>query len=229
MDWNETYLKTMKISTVIFDMNGVITDDEDCHELATKKAFEKVGLEITPELYRKFCLGRTDSSAFRDLIETYELKHTGIGDLIAGKTQLYMHLVKDNLKIYPGIIDLIRELSTTYILALTTSSTFAEAQTVIEHLKLKKYFKVVITAKDVKKGKPDPEPYQLTLKKLGVAAEDCMVIEDSANGVASAKAAGIRCIAIANSEKSENLRMADAIVDYCSQITTDFIEKIGIM
>lgn len=217
------------ITTVIFDMNGVITDDEDCHELATKSAFEKVGLEITPKLYRKFCLGRTDSSAFQDLIETYQVTNVATKILIADKTQIYLQLVEDNLKIYPGVIDLIRELSNTYTLALTTSSILVEAQTVIELLKLKKCFKVVVTSSDVKKGKPHPEPYLLTLQKLGATAKECVVIEDSGNGVASAKAAGIRCIAILNSEKRKNLKEADAIVHRYSQITTDLLEKLAVL
>lgn len=207
-------------------MNGVITDDEDCHELATKQAFEQVGLDVTPEIYRKFCLGRTDAAAFKDLIETYQIRNAESKVLIADKTSHYMDLVKDNLRIYPGVVDLIATLSKNYRLALTTSSTYKEAHTIIDLLKLHDYFEVVVTAGDVSKGKPDPEPYLLTAEKLGAKPQECLVIEDSENGVRSAKAAGMKCIAIPNSEHPDKLKLADKIVNGYSEITEAFIQNL---
>ncbi len=207
-------------------MNGVITDDEHCHEMATKQAFERVGLEITEERYRKFCLGRTDVSAFGDLLVAHGIEQVDLADLIAHKTELYLKLVEDELKVYPGVIDLIHKLESDYMLALTTSSTLAEAQTVIDLLELAGCFEVVVTAEDVKKGKPDPEPYLLTLYRLEKTAEDCVVIEDSENGIKSAKAAGLRCIAIPNTENPKNLWQADQIVADYSEIDRAFIEGL---
>lgn len=214
------------ITTIIFDMNGVITDDKDCHESATKAAFEQVGLEVTAEIYRKFCLGRTDVAAFRDLIESYQIQNAKSEDLIVAKTHRYLELVKDNLKIYPGVIALLDRLYVNYILALTTSSTFEEAQTVVEQLNLRDKFKVIVSSKDVVHGKPHPEPYLLTAEKLRVKCGECLVIEDSENGVISAKAAGMKCVAIPNTEMSDNLVLADEIVNRYSQITDDFIREI---
>lgn len=207
-------------------MNGVITDDEDCHELATKQAFEKVGLEVSPEIYRKFCLGRTDAAAFKDLIKTYQIHYAETKVLIADKTRFYMALVKDNLRIYAGVVDLIETLSKTYRLALTTSSTFEEAHAIIDLLKLHDYFEVVVTADDVFKGKPDPEPYLLTAKKLGIQPQECLVIEDSENGVKSAKSAGMLCIAIANTEKRNKLLLADRIIVEYTEIIEAFIDNL---
>mgnify|MGYP003537134069 CR=1 FL=1 len=215
------------ITTVIFDMNGVITDDEECHELATKSAFEQVGLDITPEIYRRFCLGRTDVAAFKELIEIYSLYNVKHGSIIANKTKIYLDLIRHNLKIYPEVVDLIDRLHENYVLALTTSSTLSEARTVVDKLQLQDKFKAIITAEDVIHGKPHPEPYLLTAEKLGVDCKSCMVIEDSENGVRSAKAAGMTCIAITNSESRENLMLADQIVDRFSEITDEFIQYIS--
>lgn len=214
------------ITTVIFDMNGVITDDEECHELATKRAFEEVGLDITPEIYRRFCLGRTDLAAFKELIEIYSLYKVKLEQIIADKTKIYLDLIRHELKIYPEVVDLIDRLNENYTLALTTSSTLSEAQTVINKLKLQDKFRVVITSQDVVFGKPHPEPYLLTAKKLGVDPRACLVIEDSENGVRSAKAAGMKCVAITNSEKRDKLMLADQIVDRFSEITDAFIRQI---
>ncbi len=214
------------ITTIIFDMNGVITDDEDCHESATKAAFEEVGLQVTAENYRKFCLGRTDVAAFKDLIEAYQIHSAQSEDLIKAKTKRYLELIKGNVKVYPGVIALLDRLYVNYILALTTSSTFDEAQTVVDQLNLEDKFKIIVSSKDVVHGKPHPEPYRLTAEKLGVKCGECLVIEDSENGVKSAKAAGMKCVAITNTEMSDNLILADEIVNRYSEITDSFIRKM---
>ncbi len=215
------------ITTIIFDMNGVITDDEDCHELATKKAFDQVGVSITPEMYRKFCLGRPDAVAFKELIAEFRINNGNAEDLISEKTLFYLELIKDNLKIYPGVVELIHRLHQKYTLALTTSSTFDEMETVMDKLQIGRLFKTRVSARDVKHGKPDPEPYLLTAEKLGVDCEDCLVIEDSENGVRSAKSAGMKCIAITNTEKPHNLQLADRIIDRYSEVTEAFVQSLG--
>lgn len=208
-------------------MNGVITDDEDCHELATKNAFEEVGVSITPEIYRKSCLGRPDTIAFKKLKAEFHIKGRSLEDLISVKTVFYLELIKDNLKIYPGVVELIYRLHQKYTLALTTSSTFEEMVTVMDKLQIGKLFKTIVTAEDVERGKPDPEPYLLTAKKLGANCVDCLVIEDSENGVRSAKSAGMKCIAITNTEKPYNLQLADRIVGKYSEITEALVQSLS--
>ncbi|MGB5553424.1 MAG: HAD family phosphatase [Flavobacteriaceae bacterium] len=220
-------LTNRAISTVIFDMNGVITDDEDCHELATQQAFEKVGMTITPALYRRYCLGRTDAAAFVDLLRDFQIKDQNVNSIIADKSTLYQALIARNLKVYPGVVTLIEQLHQTYTLALTTSSTIEEVQTVIDQLQIEHFFKTIVSSRDVKRGKPDPEPYLLTAERLGVNPQECVVIEDSENGVRSAKAAGMNCIAIPNTEKPEKLKLADSIITNYSEITEELIQHLA--
>ncbi len=214
------------ITAIIFDMNGVITDDEECHELATKEAFERVGVAITPEIYRKFCLGRTDTTAFSELLAEFDVNNKNAEELIAIKTENYLELIKNTLKIYPGVVELIQQLYKKYTLALTTSSTCNEMVSVMHQLGIGDFFKTTVTAEDVQHGKPDPEPYLLTAKNLGANPQECLVIEDSENGVRSAKSAGMKCIAITNTEIVDNLVLADKIVDRYSEITDSFIQQL---
>lgn len=216
----------MMITHVIFDMNGVITDDEELHESATRKAFEKVGLMITPAIYRQYCLGRTDASAFVDLVSAFNIKNREVPSIITDKSILYQALIADNLKVYPGVVSLIEHLHQKYTLALTTSSTFEEVQTVVNQLQIKDVFEVIVSSRDVKRGKPDPEPYVLTAEKLGVACGNCVVIEDSENGVRSAMAAGMKCIAIPNTERRDKLKLAHCIIDDYSEITEEFLQSL---
>lgn len=220
------FLFPLMISTVIFDMNGVITDDEELHERATQHVFEEKGLRITSEIYRQYCLGRTDASAFVDLIEDFQLQNVELTSIINKKTALYQDLIADGIKVYPGVVHLIKRLSKNYTLALTTSATFKEMQAVLYQLKLENLFKITVSSSDVKRGKPDPEPYVLTAEKLGVLCENCAVIEDSENGIKSAIAAGMKCIAIPNTENRAKLSLAHSLIDDYIEITDKLLQSL---
>jgi beta-phosphoglucomutase len=190
-------------------MNGVITDDEHIHELATKEVFSDIGIKLTAEDYRSFCLGRTDITAFKDLFEKFGIQNKNTNDLIKKKSLRYQELITGNLKVYPGIVNFIKNQSKKYTLALTSSSTYDEVTGVVNLLNIKDLFKVIITANDVKHGKPHPEPYLLTAKQLQVHPNECLVLEDSENGVESAIAAGMICVAITNTEVEKKLVKAN--------------------
>ncbi|MFD2605805.1 HAD family hydrolase [Euzebyella marina] len=211
---------------IIFDMNGVITDDEHCHEMATKEAFGTLGLNVSPDIYRTYCLGRTDVAAFTDLFNDFAIKQVDILSTIEKKTEIYLGLVEENLKIYPGVVECIQRLSSSYTLALTTSSTRVEVSSTLGLTGLTDTFDVILTAENVSKGKPDPEPYLLTLQELKAKASECMVIEDSENGIKSAKAAGIRCLAIPNTETIDKLALADGIFHNYSELTKELFDSL---
>jgi len=207
-------------------MNGVITDDEEIHELATQEIFRSIGIDLSSEIYRELCLGRTDLASFKDLMKYYKVNGQNMEELIAAKSSRYQLLIQGNLKVYPGVISLIKRMHQKYTLALTSSSTFDEVHTVVDQLDIKKYFKIIVTSKDVVHGKPDPEPYFLTAKKLNVKCENCLVLEDSENGVQSAISAGMKCIAIPNTENRDKLGKADRIIDTYTLLTDDFIQNV---
>ncbi len=213
------------ITTVIFDMNGVITDDEDIHELATKEAFKSIGFNLTSDTYRELCLGRTDFASFKDLFKKFRIENQILENLIALKSLKYQFLIQGNMKVYPEVIQLIKNLHKEYTLALTSSSTFDEVQIVVNQLDIKKFFKIIVTAKDVIHGKPHPEPYLLTAKKLNVKCKNCLVIEDSKNGIKSAKQAGMICVAIPNTEDRTKLVEADQVIENYTDITNRFIQQ----
>ena len=67
-------------------MNGVITDDEEIHEFATQKVFESIGINLTSDIYRELCLGRTDLASFKDLMKYYKVRDQNMEKLIAAKS-----------------------------------------------------------------------------------------------------------------------------------------------
>ncbi len=211
------------VKAVIFDMNGVIVDDELVHELAFKQICANFKIDVTHRVYLDCCVGKTDFEGFETLFKKHKIKMPPIQKLVKQKSALYQKLILKHAKTYPGVISLIKKLSKKYPLALATSSIKKEVLATLQYFDIKKYFRVIITADDVAHGKPNPEPYLLAAKKLKLAPRECIAIEDSINGIASAKAAGMACIAITNTYPKNRLTQADLIVSKFSEIDLNTI------
>lgn len=198
---------------VIFDMNGVIVNDENVHFLAFQNVLNNLGVDLSEESYNIMCLGKTDKAGFENIIKFFNLKDIRIEDLLENKSQKYLDLVEGNIETYPGLLEMVNDLSRKYVLALASGANSLEIKKITEYFKIKDFFKVIISAEDVKNGKPDPEPYLLTAERLGVLPEDCFVIEDSRSGVSSAKSAGMVCIAITTNLAKEDFSEADYVFE----------------
>jgi len=112
----------------------------------------------------------------------------------------------------------IEKIKDSYKLALTTSGSLEYVQRLRKKFPGVKSFNCVVTGNEVKKGKPDPEPYIITCKKLGVKPKETIVIEDTPNGVRSAKAAGCICIAVTFTFAKKQLKEADYIADSFNEV-----------
>jgi HAD superfamily hydrolase (TIGR01509 family) len=200
------------MQAVIFDMNGVIIDDEHIHEHAFSQVLESYGIELTHQAYLDSCAGRTDAVGFKQLSAQFEI-NINMYEALKAKSAAYLRLFPQHKRAYPGVIDLINHLHNRFVLALTTSSNKNEANLVLTEFKIKDAFSVVVTAEDVQRGKPDPQPYLLTASRLEVQPAECVVIEDSKSGVRSAKAAGMTCLAITTTHSASDLLEADNVLD----------------
>jgi hypothetical protein len=106
-------------------------------------------------------------------------------------------------------------------LGMVTSSTRPEAEAVLRFLQVQDVFDAVVTAEDVSEGKPSPQPYLLASAQLRRPSSECVVVEDSPSGVASAKKAGMRCVAIASTHDPDVLSEADVVVDTIDGLDSD--------
>lgn len=212
------------ITTIIFDMNGVIIDDEHIHELAFRETVRPYGIQLNHSDYLVCCAGKTDRAGYEQIAHTFG-KDLPIDNLLREKSQQYLELFPTNKKSYPGVIKLIHSLASHYQLALTSSSSRAEVDLITREFGISSLFQLTISGNDVQHGKPDPEPYLLTISKLGISPKDCLVIEDSRSGVHSAKAAGCYCVGITTTHSHHDLRDADLVIDAFAEITPEFIEN----
>jgi beta-phosphoglucomutase len=205
----------MKYKAVLFDMDGVILNSEPLHIAAFRAALSEHGKTLKPEEYKKYFAGRTDEQGFRN----YFALHNEIVDVLPimqRKNHHYVASVANQLQSYPDVIPLIQDLSQQTRLALVTGSSTGEVTTALKALGIFDYFDTIITADDVEYGKPDPEGYLKAVASLHLAPQDCVIVEDSPNGIVAAKRAHIHCIAVTNTHARDELCDADEIVEKLS-------------
>lgn len=199
--------------TVIFDLDGLLIDSEPLWSEATKALLAKRGIAYDPKMKSKY-MGFRQNEAVKLLKDAYEIEDD-IKTLAQERNKLVIDLYENRLKMMPGAEKIINRLyKEQYTLAIATSSPREVLEYVLKKLGIKKYFQTIISGDDVKNGKPDPDIYLLTADKLKVNPKDCIVLEDSVNGIKAANNAGMKSIGIANKfVNKEDLKEADEIYD----------------
>ncbi|HWI63983.1 MAG TPA: HAD family phosphatase [Symbiobacteriaceae bacterium] len=206
-------METQQIKALIFDMDGVIIDTEPLHKEAKRAAFETFGITVPESCYLDF-RGRTDEDFAENVGREFGLSPEQRREFLQRKHSCYASL-KSRILPVEGALGFLRLVRPHFAkMAVTTSATPPDQQFAFSLLGLDSFFDVVINASDITKTKPHPEPYLTTVARLGYPAEACLVIEDSKNGILSAKAAGCPVAAITTSFSRDELleTAADVIV-----------------
>jgi len=223
------------LKAVIFDFDGVITDSEILHLRAFNQSLAQYGIEITKNDYYTMYLGFNDTDCYKLLIEKGLLKmdEQQINTLMIQKKKLFEQLAKAEGKMIEGVRDFLNMLEQNNIpMAICSGSLLTEVEMVLEDARLRHLFEVVVSGEQVKKGKPDPEGFLLSLQRLNenrenpITANQCVVIEDSHWGLEAAKAAGMHTIAVTNSYDAGQLGMADKIVDQLNELSIDDLKQL---
>lgn len=207
------------IRAIIFDMDGVLADSEPIINAAAIAMFAERGLTVQPDDFLPF-VGAGEERYIGGVAEKYGFPL----DVLAAKRrtyEIYLDLVPLKLQSFPGVPDLIRACRE-FGLRLAVASS-ADAIKVAANLKKiglpPEAWDVVLTGESVKRNKPAPDIFLLAAQRLGVMPNECTVVEDAVNGVRAAKAAGMRCIAVAHTFAAERLHEADGARDTIAQIS----------
>jgi beta-phosphoglucomutase len=215
------------LAAVIFDFDGVIADTEPLHFAGFRRTLAEVGITLTESDYYTNYLGYDDRGCFVTALETHGQPSNPviIARLMERKAQAYLESIREDLIIFPGVRELVRDAAVSHSLAIASGALRHEIELILEQAGLRKQFSHITSAEDVTRGKPDPEPFLHALKGLNqlrsghaIAPTSCLVIEDSIPGIRAAKAAGMKVLAVANTHTVQDLHEAHAVAHDLSQI-----------
>ena len=224
------------LRVVIFDFNGIIVDDEPIHFELFRRVLAEEGLNLTEEDYYGRYLGFDDRGAFTAAYRDHgrRLDEAELIRLIERKSAYYQKAIQTEVKIFPGVQTLVANLARTFPVAVASGALRHEIETILSTAGLLKHFAVIISAEDVNQGKPDPEIFLKALARLNdrlengppIVAAECLVIEDSKEGIRGALRAGMKCLAVTNSHPVELLNEANAVVQSLEEVELCFLERI---
>lgn len=224
------------LRAIIFDFNGILVDDEPIHFDMFQKVLFEQGLSLTREEYYARYLGMDDrgcfQAAFRD--RGRALDEATLAALIQRKAVYYRNEIQQRLTVFPGVKQLIPKLSASYPLAIASGALRSEIEMIMQTIGLIKYFQVIVSTEDITEGKPSPEIFTKALTLFNqhnadakpIRPAECLVIEDSKEGVLGARRAGMKCLAVTNSHPKTELTEADAVVESLDKVTIPFLQKL---
>ena len=222
------------LRAVIFDFNGIIVNDEPIHFKLFQRVLGEEGIILTEDAYYARYLGFDDRGAFmagyRD--NDRSLTDQKLSELIDRKALYYQDAIRNHIVIFPGVKTLVNELAPSVPLAVASGALRHEIATILTTAGLLNYFQAIVSAEDVTQGKPEPEIFWKVLAKLNAGASpqiepaNCVVIEDSKEGIRGARAAGMKCLAVTNSHPAELLDEANAVVKSLEEVTLPFLQSL---
>lgn len=217
----------MPLKAVLFDMDGVIVDTEPLHRKAYFKLFDDLGIKVSEELYTSFT-GALTKKVCTTLIEKYQLKQSPDELALIKRKYFKQYFYNDaDFNLLAGVKDLIENYFENGIkLVVASSASMTTIKMVFEKFELEKYFIGKVSGADLKESKPHPEIFLLASEIANEPKENCMVIEDSTNGIIAAHAAGIFCTAYKSEHSiNQNYDQANLLISDFSEIEFEKIVK----
>ncbi len=212
-------MEISKYEAVLFDMDGTLLDSEGFYYKAWTSVLDYYGLEVDLELWMNSLVGKTDEQAFAFLQEKHGFDIDGVEFHARKDERMAALALTEHVPLMPGAEQLLTYLQERSItLALVTSSSRAGATHHLSNHGLLDAFSVIVTRDDVQYPKPHPEPYQRCVQQLAMAKDQCVVLEDSATGAASAKAAGLTCFGVQSHAGIRQDLAVDRIFDNLNQV-----------
>ena len=208
----DSILKRFDIKAVIFDLDGTLLDNNEYHLKTWKHYLKEEGIDISDENYNAHVNGRTNKDAI-EYIYGRKMSDAEAMEYTLEKEAIYREIYQPHIKPVEGVIPFLELLDRKGIpIGMATSGIQVNIDFMFEHIPIKKYFKVIVHSAHIKNGKPHPEIYLKAASLLNIAPENCLVFEDSAVGIQSGKAAGMKVIAIDTTQPHHELKEADRII-----------------
>ncbi len=217
------------LKAVIFDMDGVLIDSEPFHLVVNEKIFADLGINLSEDEYLSY-IGTTHKDMWNTIKKRHNLPQS-VPELVNMQVSGNIDYIK-NEEIEPikikGVTNLLSTITRENIRTGIASSSPTEViELVINKLGISDYFSAIVGGEEIKKGKPSPEIFLKAAKRLDSKPPNCVVIEDSKNGVLAAKAAEMKCIGFKNPNSgNQDLSKADLIVDNYNSLNVSTLKNL---
>jgi beta-phosphoglucomutase len=211
---------------IIFVFDGVIVDSEPVHEAALRAAVREVGVDFSHHEFEERFLGFGDREIVENLWKDRGRQPTEaeFAHLAARKWFYIEQAIRaGEIRPYAATVNLLREVAAKFPMAICSGALRHEIEAILTQLGVRELVKTITTADDTPRSKPDPAPYLLTVKRLGVPAGQCVTIEDTSKGIASAKGAGVKVVGVCHSMPVGRLRQADLVVGSSAELTIELL------
>jgi beta-phosphoglucomutase len=210
---------------VIFDMDGVLIDSFEPHRRSWQQMARERGIEMTDEQFAA-TFGRTS----RDIIRHFwgeGVSDEQIRQMDDRKEALFRDLLREQLPVMPGALELIDDLATHgFKLGVGSSGPPENVNLVVDSLGLRDHLSGIVTGMDVTRGKPDPQVFLLTAERMKVDPARCAVVEDAVHGITAARRAGMKAVALTGTAPRAALAAADLVVDSLTELGAARVAKL---
>lgn len=224
------------LRALILDFDGIIVDSEPIIMRLTQEMAAKEGWVISDEEYYREYLALDD----RGIVERLYFRHGQSinrqrrDELVNWKSQAYEKIIENGLPAMPGAVDFVRQAAERFPLAIASGSARGEIEHLLKKLCLRDAFRILATADECERSKPDPEVYLKALAGLKSIPEfqthpllpsECLAIEDAPGGVDAAHAAELKCLALAHSRSPDNLKHAEWVFRGFNEVDIEMLAK----
>jgi beta-phosphoglucomutase len=224
----------MKPDAVVFDFDGVLADSEPLHLRVYQELLAAEDIALSPAEYYSRYLGFDDAGVFEALARDKGLRIDGgrLDALIARKAELFQRRATAQHVLFPGAAASVQAISAHCPVAIASGALREDIETILRRTQLVSIFSVIVAAGETPQGKPAPDPYARALALLAahhgtaVLPERSVAIEDSHWGLESARAAGLRTIAVTTSYEARDLGLSDLIVSDISHVTPELLDRV---
>jgi HAD superfamily hydrolase (TIGR01509 family) len=216
------------IKAVIFDLDGVIVNSEPIYKKTDMRILESLNITMPPEEYNTW-MGTAGDEMFAMLKEQY-----GFSQTVEELLELQLNYMLDEFRSgtfgpFEGVVELVKALreETNVTLAVASSSPLVYIREILDRLGILDHFRLILSGESIPRTKPAPDIYIECTKRLSVDPMECIVIEDSKNGITAAKGAGMRCIAFYSSKgRNQESDLADRVFECMEDIKTYLLRTI---
>lgn len=194
----------MKAKALLFDMDGVIVNNDAFHHLAFQEFCQKKGFELSDSDYKTKVIGGTNEQIMQRLFPGISLgEASALGE---EKEAIYRELFAPHCRPTAGLIDLLKQAQALGIpCGLGTNGPFSNINFVLDSCNIRPYFSAIVNAALVEKGKPAPDIYLALAQALDTSPADCIIFEDTNTGIQAANAADIRVVALTTTHAQYHL------------------------